>query len=458
VRGQVSFEGEEEGSFEGVSVWVSALSALSGVQGEEVEADMSAEGAFEAQLSLPQGALMLIVEARRGDEVAQAYRQLILDDFVRPMSGALSWGGAPYRALGVDVPRLLPWLWGIPEGEREAALDELWSELRGVNVRYVRVFVGWTREAWATLSGPQSFAPGAELVDLLTHSAARGGLKLVFVLTDPQRALVGYEDYLRWGGVGAPTLADERAVYQTGRVKEALLSALSLWPARFNEQTGLFYREDPTILGWSLMNAPEWASLSASQRAAASAYLTEAVSLLRQGAPDQLVWTGELGFDVNPTPYGMYGSALEAYGLGGLLRGVFGGAWVSHLSAVNTNINSVGLDVEAFGAVNSAEWRPFGVAWLRGHALAAASSGRPLSLTYARLTRAGVSATTQEQTLMAWSAEAQSQGYPTFTLSELALEGDGGAVEGEGSEARWFLGEPATTQLLEALGERWGGP
>jgi len=453
VTGLVTYNGEPVTAAQSVSVSISWLSALEGPSSAEpISVSVADGGRFEAELSLPRGAITLVAELSAFGLNAQAYRQLTRDDFVRPQGGSLQWGGQPYRALGVDLPRLLPWLSELPTSGRAEALQALWSELRGLKVRYLRTFVGWTRGAWATLSGPQAFqAEGIELLDELVESATVGGVKLIFVLADPAGAHVGLADYVRWSGVMNPMPEDEARVYRVGQTREALLNAMSLFPARQNQRSGRFYRDEPAILGWELLNAPRWLDLSAEDQGQVTGFLTEASELMREAAPQQLLWTGEIGFDRNPSPYGPAAQQLASLSAGGLLTGLFGGWWVEHRQSLSATMSGVALDVRASGVPSSAQWSAFGSAWLRGHALAGLSAGHPLSVSYARLVRRGVGASAQLAVLNAWSAEALSQGYALFTVSELALP-----EEARSGDELWELGAPDTRELLESLGERWG--
>ena len=454
VSGVVRYGGALITAAQAVSVSISWLSALEGPSsGEPILASVGDQGQFEVALSLPAGVVTLIGEVNAFGLSAQALRQVTLDDFVTAQGAQLIWANQPYRALGVDLPQLLPWLAGRPASEAVEALEELWSLLRQQGVRYVRTFVGWTRGPGATLTGAQSFDPaGVARLDQLIESATKGGVKLILVLADPSRELVGYEDYLRWSGVMSPEEEDEPQVYRVGQARSLLLGAMSLFPARQNSLTGRFYRDEPAILGWELLNRPSWAELTPSDRQQVSGFLVEATALIESGAPQQLQWTGELGFDSNPTPYGVHATQLEELSAGGLLSGLLGGRWADHLRELSADVAGLALDVQRSFIVSPAQWPAFGSAWLRGHAQAnfATQPPKPLSVNYARLTRTGVDPVTQRSVMSAWSAEALSQGYSLFTISEFTLPGE----ERSGDEL-WALDEEASDALFEALRAHW---
>jgi hypothetical protein len=454
VSGVVRYGGELVTASQGVSVSIRWLSALEGPsQGEPIHAQVGDQGRFEAEVSLPAGVVTLIGEVNAFGLSAQGLRQVTLDEFVTAQGAQLIWAGQPYRALGVDLPQLLPWLEARTATERVEALEELWSLLRRQGVKYVRTFVGWTRGPGATLTGAQSFDPeGVARLDQLIESATKGGVKLILVLADPSRELVGYEDYLRWSGVMSPQEEDEPQVYRVGQARALLLGAMSLFPARQNSLTGRFYRDEPAILGWELLNRPSWGELTSSDRQQVSGFLVEATELIGSAAPHQLQWTGELGFDSNPTPYGEHATQLEGLSAGGLLSGLFGGRWADHLRELSANVAGLALDMRRSFIVSPTQWPAFGSAWLRGHALASFATQRPkpLSVSYAQLTRTGVDPETQRAVMSAWSAEAFSQGYSLFTVSECTLPGE----ERSGDE-QWALEEEASEALFEELRAHW---
>lgn len=455
VRGIVRYGEEPVTMAQGVSVSIQWLSALEGPStADPIIVQVGDQGHFEADLTLPAGVVTLIGEVDAFGQSTQAFRQFTLDDFVRADGLQLTWAGERYRGLGIDFPYLLPWLARQSSEQRSQSLSSLWSDLRSLKIKYIRLFIGWTRGEAATIDGAQGFREeGIRLLDELIESATQGGVRLIFVLSDPSRTLVGFEDYLRWSGFMNPSVEDEPQVYRTGQAREILLSAMRLFPARQNQRTGRFYRDEPAILGWELLNTPSWQALTPEDRLQVTSFLSEASSVISEATPHQLLWTGELGFDYNPTPYGDYALQLESLGAGGLLTGLFGGRWVEHLHTLHHRINSVALDVLSSQMMNSTQWNTFGTAWLRAHALASVTPGqalKPLSVTYARLNRTGVDPMIQRSTMMAWAAEAYSQGYSLFTVSDFALP-----EEERLEDTVWQFRSEESVELLENLSMIW---
>jgi len=439
-----------------LSVTLSWLShADLGAPAEPLALTAGPSGEFEGALPpLPLGAHTLVAEARAGEGApgavsAQALRGVRADGFVSERLGRLYWDSEPYRAFGVDVPGLLPWLAAQPAAERPARLAAALADLRAAGASVVRVFVGWGEGAWAVFEGPQGFGPGAALLDEVVDEAGRAGLKLTLALLDGSGEQGGFTPLLRWDGIAQPTAADDGRVYRAGTTRDAALALLQLLPARLSARSGRFYRDEMSILGWEVLSRPRWDHLSASDRGQVGAALAAAVGALKRAAPSQLAWTGEEGLDSNPTPYGTFASALGGYGLGGLLSGAYGGAWQPHLSLVNASVSGLTLDTLALRSQSAADWPGVGQAWLRGHALANAARAKPLIVSSSRMNRQGVAEAAQLTAWRAWSAEALSQGAALFILGEVTLSGEAART------TAWPLEAPATRALLGELAARW---
>ena len=94
-------------------------------------------------------------------------------------------------------------------------------------------------------------------------------------------------------------------------------------------------------------------------------FLAESTELLKQNAPYQLIWTGEVGLDSNPTPYGTHASVLATYQLDGLLSGQWYGSWSNHLTQTEANISSFVIDPDLLYSSVREHWNNVGQIWIR---------------------------------------------------------------------------------------------
>ena len=217
--------------------------------------------------------------------------------------------------------------------------------------------------------------------------------------------------------------------------------------------SGVLLRDEPTILGWELMHRPQWSvDTSTLTRAELSDFMSESTTLMSEATPQQLLFTGERGLDVNPTPYQTWAQQLETLNLGGLLTGEWGGDWSrlrSTISAVTAPrlISGFVLDDDTLHLPSDTSRLQAGQLWIRAHATAHISVDRPLTLHLTRLRRDVTPEEQQLQVLRQWIREARAQGLDGAIFGEVRL-----AIEG-GSEGPydWEYASPTTHSVISSL-------
>jgi len=150
---------------------------------------------------------------------------------------------------------------------------------------------------------------------------------------------------------------------------------------RVNTINGVAYKDDPTILGWEVINGADAAGLfdPANGGAEMADFFTDLTQLIKSNAPNQLVGTGEYGFDVNPGLYARSGEALTAAGLGGLIDGSHGVSFRLNTRIGTVDFATIQLTPDAWGFPRDAnQYANLGAEWLRGHGVIAATERKPL--------------------------------------------------------------------------------
>ncbi|KAA6412341.1 MAG: mannan endo-1 [Trebouxia sp. A1-2] len=121
---------------------------------------------------------------------------------------------------------------------------------------------------WAFNDGPEwnalQPAPGQfeERVfvglDFVLAEAARRGLKVLLALTNYWTPFGGMTQYVKWSCErrGVPITDKAQAFYADRHCQDIFKNFLVTITSRTNTFTGVPYRDDPTILGWSLANEP----------------------------------------------------------------------------------------------------------------------------------------------------------------------------------------------------------
>jgi len=296
--------------------------------------------------------------------------------FVEARDGRLWRSGRPFRFLGTNCYFL------AEEGAREllgwegfaGRVDEALRKAAGLGFGVVR--------AWAFNDEPENPAAiqpapgrlneaGLAGIDLALERAAAHGVRLLLSLGNFWGDYGGVPQYLRWHGLDpAETdrfFVEPALIAHYAEHIEALLT-------RRNPRTGLTWGEDPTVLGWELMNEP---------RAGAStvAWAQAMEPVVRRAAPRALLCTGGEGRAEDD-----FAGALQ----------------VADLASIHLYPEEWGWPLERAAAD--------GVAWILEHADRAAVAGRPLVLGEFGLSNRGLPLDRRRAVYRAWLGAAR--GHP----------------------------------------------
>ena len=231
-------------------------------------------------------------------------------EFVRVCDGRFLVGSQPYRFLGVNL-----WF-GMNLGAEAAGADrarllrEL-DRLQALGVTNVRVVAGSEgpgTEPWRVQPAVQP-APGEydervlNGLDFLLAEMAKREMRAVLVLNNFFQWTGGMAQYVSWA-TGEPIPYPEQDGHSWSEFQdyasrfytvegaqaryEAYVAALT---ARRNGETGVRYRDDPTIMAWQLSNEPRGRVNSD----AYVAWVERAGAFVHRHAPRQLVSLGGEG-------------------------------------------------------------------------------------------------------------------------------------------------------------------
>ncbi len=220
--------------------------------------------------------------------------------------------GRPFRFAGANVAIMYrdEDRARMPETLREAARD-------GVSVIRVWAYgeggendvgpVGGDRDDWPR-KHPFRFKPDVWNEDAFIHldrvlaEAARNNLRVQLCLTNWWRDTGGITQYLRWAGV--MDAADERKPFGIN-VERAMLFYTNETTRRLykehverivtrrNSITGMLYKDDPTIMGYELMNE---AQAPTGRWAERRAWVAEMSAFIKSLDPNHLVTPGTWGY------------------------------------------------------------------------------------------------------------------------------------------------------------------
>ncbi len=231
--------------------------------------------------------------------------------FVRTQRSHFVIDGEPFRFVGANVAVMY-------RDEDRAAMPETLRQAAQAGMRVVRVwafgeggpgdigpladFADWPR------THPFRWAPGQWNEESFVHldrvlaEAQRNNLRVQLCLTNWWRDTGGVTQYLRWAGIddAADTrfpfgINPDRAMlfYTNETTRRLYREHLEKVVTRRNTVTGVLYRDDPTILGWELMNEAQATTGRWHER---RAWFAEMSSYLKSLDGNHLVTPGAWGY------------------------------------------------------------------------------------------------------------------------------------------------------------------
>ncbi|GMH38575.1 hypothetical protein BSKO_06459 [Bryopsis sp. KO-2023] len=212
------------------------------------------------------------------------------NEFVRAEGASFYKGCDPYYYVGANTWNLMdtaryPSLWWAVE-ER---LDEMKSQ--GLTVGRTWAFSLGTRDTEEGRKQRLHLAPGKydetvfQALDYALDAAGKRDMKLLLALEDYWLSI---DRYLEWSE-GAGSRND---FYTEWDIRQMYKDHIKMIVNRRNTFNGMLYREDPTILGWNLMNEPRCTGCGW----AISAWVDEMSLYMKSIDPNHMVTIGEEGF------------------------------------------------------------------------------------------------------------------------------------------------------------------
>jgi len=233
-------------------------------------------------------------------------------DFVSVRGREFVVDGRAFRFVGANVAVMY-------RDEDRARMPETLQRAAADGVRVVRVWasgeggagdinsIGADARDWPH-THPFRFAPNEWNEEAFTHldrvlaEAARNHLRVQLCLTNWWRDTGGVTQYLKWAGIegaadrSAPYgINNERAVafYTNVETRRLYREHVARIVSRRNSVTGILYRNDPTILGYELMNEAQCSTARDDER---RAWITEMSAYIKSLDPDHLVTPGTWGY------------------------------------------------------------------------------------------------------------------------------------------------------------------
>lgn len=395
---------------------------------------------FETTVQLAPGLHTLTVVAGLDGLEDRETVRIRVDAFVEVRDGRFVQDETPYRFVGVAMPDLLEVAVSDPE-----AVGPLLMQAAEMGATVIRTRAYDDRPFTPTViqQAPGELTQtGLDALDLIIEQAGVAGVKLLLSLGDGGSTYGGPPQYLNWSALPAADPEDWQAFFGIGLPREQFKAYVRTIITRVNARTDLPYRDDPSILGWIVLDDLDAVGVYMDATGdGVSQFYADVLPVIVANAPRQLIASGDAGFDINPQSYNQAGDTLRQAGLVSLLDGTHQIGWLRNLRLDGIDFATLSLDPLLLGFAGDANTLAnLGAAWIRGHAVIAAVEQRPLVMT-ARLPGSALSVDARRQIVRAWFDEMLSLDLAGLLVGDFEAPGQ---MSGRDSGWSWTPGsEPA---------------
>lgn len=231
--------------------------------------------------------------------------------FARQRGGRFFVENKPFRFVGANVAVMY-------RDEDRERMPETLRQAAQAGIKVVRIWAFgeggpndikpmWDFEDWPR-HHPFRWAPGQWNEDAFVHldkviaEAAKNGIYVQLCLTNWWRDTGGVTQYLRWAGINDAAddsykygINNEKAFlfYSNPETRRLYREHVEKLATRRNTVTGVYYRNDPAIFAWELMNESQVLTGRWAER---RAWFVEMSAYLKSLDPNHMITTGAWGF------------------------------------------------------------------------------------------------------------------------------------------------------------------
>lgn len=246
-------------------------------------------------------AIIFLVGVGRGPSRGRA-------GFVQADGARLVVDGKPYRFVGANIDLMfqkdtrshLPVMMQFAAANG-ITVARVWASGEG-GLQDVQPANNWKRDRWFRLKPDEWNEEEFIFLDRVIAEAARNGIRVQLCLANWWRDTGGVTQYLRWSGItGADDdkypfgINNEKAMlfYTNETARRLYREHVEKVAGRRNTVTGIFYRDDPAIFGYELMNEAQAITGRWAER---RAWIAEMSTYLKSIDPHHIVAPGDWGY------------------------------------------------------------------------------------------------------------------------------------------------------------------
>lgn len=208
---------------------------------------------------------------------------------------------------------------------------------------------------------------GLNHLDDVIYAAQQKNMKLILVLSDNWRSFGGIDQYVSWAGMDKHDY-----FFSDTTIKNTFKRWISTLLNRVNHNTGILYKNDPTIFGWELINEPRCSggglfySSGNCNSMTISNWVAEMSAYVRSIDSNHMIGLGDEGFFNRPSNSDWTYSGGNSEG----------GNFDYNLALTNINFGTFHVYPDAWGK-DATTWV---TQWINDHAASSVTYNKPVIL------------------------------------------------------------------------------
>ncbi|CAN1835571.1 Mannan endo-1,4-beta-mannosidase 7 [Linum perenne] len=210
-------------------------------------------------------------------------------EFVKTKGAQLTLNGIPFYANGFNAYWLM-YFAADPSPSQRQKVSTVFQEARSHGLSIARTWAFNDAQDRALQISPGVYSESTfQGLDLVVSEAKKYGIKLVLSLVNNYEQFGGKKQYANWARSQGQSISSDDDFFSNSVTKGFYKNHIKTILTRRNTITGVYYKDEPAIMAWELMNEPRCTSDP-------SQWITEMASYAKSIDGNHLLEVGLEGF------------------------------------------------------------------------------------------------------------------------------------------------------------------
>ncbi|CAN1835569.1 Mannan endo-1,4-beta-mannosidase 7 [Linum perenne] len=181
-------------------------------------------------------------------------------EFVKTKGAQLTLNGIPFYANGFNAYWLM-YFAADPSPSQRQKVSTVFQEARSHGLSIARTWAFNDAQDRALQISPGVYSESTfQGLDLVVSEAKKYGIKLVLSLVNNYEQFGGKKQYANWARSQGQSISSDDDFFSNSVTKGFYKNHIKTILTRRNTITGVYYKDEPAIMAWELMNEPRCTS------------------------------------------------------------------------------------------------------------------------------------------------------------------------------------------------------